>query len=132
MIKCPRCGFHNQNNDKYCIYCGFKLISNLDNASDKTVIKQKNMVISILLAIFLPGISYFYIEQWYSGILFLLLIPLIFISYSVIAAFYSTTYNISSEIGVYLVMLTWLVLYIFQIYKVIKLTKLINQGIIRF
>ena len=90
------------------------------------------MVISILLAIFLPGISYFYIEQWYSGILFLLLIPLIFISYAVIAAFYSTTYNISSEIGVYLVVLTWFVLYIFQIYKVIKLTKLINQGIIRF
>ncbi len=141
MLRCSNCGFKNDENCKYCQNCGLSLIKdnteNLDrndvkNNKDKFKQKNKKIEISALLAIFLPGISYFYLEQWYRGILFFLFFPILFFYMAIKAAVYTMVYPISINETAYIIVIISLIVYVIQIYDIIQLTRKINNGDILF
>lgn len=125
MVKCSTCDFENPDDNTYCIRCGSKIIKH-----EKTSADVKTLEVSIILAIFLPGISYFYLKQWRRGILFFLVFPIMLFNFAFIAGFYTMTYTLDVFIITVLLIISFSVLYLVQIYDVVKITKLINRGVI--
>ena len=123
MTKCPHCGCENDINNVICLNCGSYL--------EISTIKNKNVGLSLFLAAVLPGIAYFYLEQYYRGILYFSLLFSVIFSLALFTAFYGPN-RIIEEIYINSVFSSFICLYILQIYDVIKRTKLINDGIIRF
>ncbi|MBQ6443362.1 MAG: hypothetical protein IJJ11_01635 [Methanosphaera sp.] len=135
MIRCLRCATNCDDDLKYCPNCGNNLMTNnsANNIQSNYQIKNKRLEIALLLSIFLPGISYFYLELWYRGILFYLSYVLFFIILGIKSGFYYTygnTLNVN-HISM-LILFIYLLVYVFQVIDVIKRTNMINNAQIRF
>ncbi|WP_455644978.1 hypothetical protein [Methanosphaera sp.] len=119
MIRCPKCDFENYDKTEYCVNCG----KNLTNIEQTHTFK---LSISLILAIILPGISYFYLKQTYKGLMFFALFPLLLINFAFIGGEYTICYPISVKMIISLLKIVLVMLYLFQIYDIIKITKKVN------
>ncbi len=126
MAKCPICSQENSDYNTFCLNCGFRL--NTTNRKRKS----KSHEASLILSIFLPGISYFYLEQWYRGLLFFVSIFGFFFATSIFAILYDGIYNLDDLVITYMLIVFYAGLYIYQIYDIHRITKLINVGEITF
>lgn len=135
MIRCLRCGTNCDDNLRYCPNCGNDLTASGfagDIQSDYHR-KNKRLEIALLLSIFLPGISYFYLELWYRGILFYLSYVLFFLILGIKSGFYYTYgNNLNVDYISMLILFIYLLVYVFQVIDVIKRTNMINNAQIRF
>ncbi|OED30534.1 hypothetical protein [Methanosphaera sp. WGK6] len=120
MIRCPNCDFENYDKTKYCVDCG----KNLTNIKQTNTFKLR---VSLILAIILPGISYFYLKQIYKGLMFLMLFPLLFFNFLFIGGEYMICYPISINLITLFLEIIFVILYLFQIYDIIKITKKANN-----
>lgn len=135
MIRCLRCSTDCDDNLSYCPNCGNNLMTNnLTNVIQENYhVKNKRLEIALLLSIFLPGISYFYLELWYRGVLFYLSYILFFLILGIKSGFYYTYgNNLNVNYISMLILGIYLLVYIFQVIDVIKRTNMINEGQIRF
>lgn len=120
MNICPICGCENSDENINCSACGSKLVSVSSDSEYTKLIQSKNSNLAIILSVILPGFSYFYLKQWYKGILFFLLFPLLFVFYSLIYAFYRQIGPLKVDYVALLLMITYFVLYVLQIIDIIK------------
>ncbi len=126
MSKCPICSQENSEYNTYCLNCGFKLNNKVKNK------KSKSYETSLILSIVLPGISYFYLEQWYRGFLFYVVCGAFFFVSAVFSVLYDIIYPFDTEIIAIMIIVFYILCYLYQIYDVHRLTKLINLGEITF
>ncbi|MGA0351556.1 MAG: NINE protein [Acholeplasmataceae bacterium] len=69
---CSNCGFQVQETDKTCSYCGETLV--VEATFDQTYRSNRNEtngLVLLLIFIFLPGVHYFLVRRFISGVLFL-------------------------------------------------------------
>lgn len=125
MTKCPICGYENPKENTTCTYCGSSLFN--ERSNNNPFDKPRNMAVSIILAIFLPGISYFYLKQWYKGLYLILLFPILMFVYPFVGGMYISIYPISISLITGLLLITYLLLYLLQIYDIIQQTKILNN-----
>lgn len=59
MIKCDKCGYENQNINKFCIVCGNQLNQNMNNVTNPVIKKKNNfkLICIIIFALVLIGVS---------------------------------------------------------------------------
>lgn len=120
-MKCKICGVENPDGAIKCFNC--------NNLLEKR--RHKNVTISAILAIVLPGFGYLYFHQWYRAITFYLIIPLIFIN-SIITTVLFPALEVLVGHLVTVVMIIYVVLYILQIIDSVKVCQLINQNKISY
>ncbi len=121
MIKCPVCGYENKNNN-VCVNCEFNLKS---HSETNEKYGSRNIILSIILSMFLPGISYFYLRQWYRGFLFILLYPVLLFNFSMVGALYDSIFTL--EFTSIVLLTLYILMYIIQIIDVIKITQQLNK-----
>lgn len=125
MVKCLNCGETSENDANYCSYCGSNITSDINYNISR---KQKNQDVSLLLAIILPGISYFYLGLWKRGILYYSSFILIFIVVAVKAGFYNNIELINTQVLLLTILIFFLLVYVYQIFDVVRKTMMINNS----
>ena len=131
MKKCLKCGSNIEDESRFCQYCGYELTADF-NEFPNIICKEKRMEISLLLAIFLPGISYFYLGLFKRGILYLLSFMILFLVLAIKSGFYTNISQINTQVLAILYIIVGLCIYVYQIIDVIEKTKMINNKYIRF
>jgi len=131
MKKCLKCGSNVEDENRFCQYCGYELTDDI-NGFPNIICKEKRMEISVLLAIFLPGISYFYLGLFKRGILYLLSFMILFLVLAIKSGFYTNIAQINTQILAIVYIIVCLCIYAYQIMDVVEKTKMINNKYIRF
>ncbi|MDO5825830.1 MAG: zinc ribbon domain-containing protein [Methanosphaera sp.] len=135
MHRCLRCSTQCDDNVRYCPNCGSNLaIDDMKSTVQRQYrTKIKRLEIALLLSIFLPGISYFYLELWYRGVLFYLSYVIFFLVLGLKSGLYqSYAHNVNSTHIAMLIIAIYFLIYVFQVIDVIKRTNMINEGKIIF
>lgn len=131
MMQCLKCGSNIEDQSNFCPYCGCNLTTNMQESS-YFVIKHKSREVSLLLALFLPGFSYFYLGLFKRGILYFLSFVIILFILPIKAGFYGNIVMVNSQVLLVILSIFSLCIYLYQIYDVIQKTKYINSGLIRY
>ncbi len=112
---CYNCGFELDGDYKFCPNCGKDLNarSSVDKSSNDlvNVSGEKNILISIILSIFIPGLGHFYLGLSRKGAMFLL-------------AYIVSAILVLIIIGALLCMVIW----IWALVDVIMMTNALNRG----
>lgn len=133
MVRCLRCATECADHIRYCPICGNDLTSNNSHIQKTYQRKSKRLEVALLLSIFLPGISYFYLELWYRGVLFYLSYILFFLVLGIKSGFYYTyNHTLNADYISMLILIVYFLVYVFQVIDIIRRTNMINEGKIRF
>lgn len=113
---CHNCGFELNGKFKFCPNCGYNLenkssVNRRVNDNYVTPSEEKNIILSIILSVIIPGLGHFYLGLSRKGAIFLL-------------AYVVSAVLIFILIGFILVLIIW----IWALVDVIQSTNALNSG----